>query len=345
VSQKPTPPTLEDVALAAGVSRATVSRVINNTRNVDPSLHAVVWDAVAATGYVPNKAARSLVTRRAGAVALIVSEGETRGADDPFISGFLGDPFFGRVVWGTLSVLSPAGLHLPVKLAGSAEARRRLIAELRQGEFDGALVISLHPRDPFPRQVIDAGVPTVLFGRPAESLPISFVDIAHQTAAQLAADVLLKRGCRSIATISGSLDMPAGQDRLVAFRSAMAQHGYAYVPSVEGTYTQVSGERAMERLLTEHPDVDGVYVANDLMAQGAVMVLRDHGRRVPLDVAVVGFDDSSAALASRPQLTTIRQPVEEMAAEMARMLLTQIGGGPRTNSVIFEPTLVTRDSA
>jgi DNA-binding LacI/PurR family transcriptional regulator len=339
-------PTLEDVALAAGVSRATVSRVINNTRNVDPALHTVVWEAVAATGYVPNKAARSLVTRRAGAIALVVSENETHTSDDPFVGRFLGDPFFGRVVWGTLSVLSPVGVHLPLKLAGNPEARTQFIGELRQGHFDGALVISLHPHDPLPRQLTEAGVPAVLFGRPAEPIPINYVDLAHQTAARLAADRLVQRGCRSIATISGSLDMPAGHDRLTAFRAAMAQHGYAYVPSIEGNYSQESGERAMERLLVEQPDVDGIFAANDLMAQGALMVLRDHGRRVPDDVAVVGFDDSIAALASRPQLTTVRQPVEEMAAEMARLLLAQIDQPERrTTSVIFEPTLVERQSA
>ena len=346
VTPAPRLPTLEDVALAAGVSRATVSRVINNTRNVDPALHTTVWEAVAATGYVPNKAARSLVTRRAGAVALVISEGESRTADDPFMGRFLGDPFFGRVVWGTLSVLSPAGLHLPLKLAGNDESRTQLIGELRQGHFDGALVISLHPQDPFPRQLTEANVPSVLFGRPAEPLPISYVDIDHATAARIAADTLLARGCRSIATISGSLDMPAGHDRLTAFRSAMAQRGYAYIPSIEGNYTQESGEKAMERLLVEHPEVDGLFVANDLMAQGALMILRDHGKRVPTDVAVVGFDDSSAALASRPPLTTVRQPVEEMAAEMARLLLAQIDAPEhRTTSVIFEPTLVERQSA
>ena len=339
-------PTLEDVALAAGVSRATVSRVINNIRNVDPAIHELVWEAVAATGYVPNKAARTLVTRRSGAVALVISEAETRTADDPFMGRFLGDPFFGRIVGGVLSVLSPLGVHLPLKLAGNTDDRNQLAGDLRQGQFDGALLISLHPHDPFPRQLIDAGVPVVLFGRPAEPIPISFVDVAHAAGAALAAERLAGRGCQHVATIAGSLDMPAGQDRLGAFRAAMARLGHAYVPSVEGGYTQSSGEAAMERLLAEYPEVDGIFVANDLMAQGALMVLRDHGKRVPDDVAVIGFDDSSAALASRPPLTTVRQPVEEMAAEMARMLLAQLDQpAGRARSVIFDPTLVERQSA
>ncbi|NED90946.1 substrate-binding domain-containing protein, partial [Streptomyces sp. SID11233] len=104
----------------------------------------------------------------------------------------------------------------------------------------------------------------------------------------------------------------------------MARHGQAWVPYAEGGFTFASGETAMRRLLDEHPDLDGVFAANDLMAQGACQVLREHGRRVPADVSVVGFDDSPAAVTAHPPLTTIRQPVEEMAAEMARLLHTHI---------------------
>jgi DNA-binding LacI/PurR family transcriptional regulator len=271
------------------------------------------------------------------AIALIVSGREHRPADDPF---------FGRLVGGVLSVLGPLGRPVPLELPGDADARAQLIAELKQGRFDGALAISLHPRDDFPRLLVEAGVPAVLFGRPAEPVPISFVDIDHQAAGKLAADRLVDHGCRCIATIAGSLAMPAGQDRLSAFRAAMANRGVAYVPCVEGHDSREGGERAMERLLDQVPAVDGVFVADDVMALGALLVLRARRRRVPADVIVVGYDDSSAALASRPPLTTIRQPVEEMAAAMARLLLAQLDGpDSRTRSVIFAPTLVQRLSA
>jgi DNA-binding LacI/PurR family transcriptional regulator len=139
--------------------------------------------------------------------------------------------------------------------------------------------------------------------------------------------------------------MPAGQERLAGFRDALARHGRPEVPSVEGDFTLESGERAMTQLLAEHPEVDGVFAANDLMAQGALLVLRDTGRAVPEEVAVIGFDDSSAALACRPPLTTIRQPLEDMAAEMARLLLAHIEQpGRPVSSVIFDPTLVVRKS-
>jgi DNA-binding LacI/PurR family transcriptional regulator len=340
-------PTLQDVARVAGVSRATVSRVINNVRNVDPDIHRAVSEAVAATGYVPNRAARSLVTGRAGSIALVVSELESREEDDPFMGRYLTDPFFGRVVGGLLSVLREAGVNLGLNLVASDHARRSLIADLRQARCDGVALISLHPHDPLPALLSDAGLPVVLFGRPPQGLSMAHVDLANAAGAAMAATRLLGRGCRRLVTVAGPLDQPAGVDRLDGFLTALAAAGVTDVPRVVSDFSQAGGGRAMEQLLREHPDLDGVFVASDLMAQGALPVLRDYGRRIPDDVAVVGFDDSSAAVASRPPLTTIRQPVEDMAAEMARLLLARVEAGASAASgpVMFEPTLVVRDSA
>jgi DNA-binding LacI/PurR family transcriptional regulator len=193
---------------------------------------------------------------------------------------------------------------------------------------------------------VRAGLAAVLFARPTPPVPISYVDVAHRAGAELAAGHLVARGCRRVATISGPLDVPASRDRLAGFRDAMARHGHAPVPNETGNFTHDSGEAAMVRLLAAAPEVDGVFVANDLMAQGALGVLHRAGRRVPADVAVVGFDDSSPARSCRPQLTTVRQPVEDMGAEMARLLLAHIEN-PATppRSVIFDPTLVIRESA
>ncbi|MFC9324592.1 LacI family DNA-binding transcriptional regulator [Kitasatospora sp. NPDC057015] len=337
--------TLEDVARVAGVSRATVSRVINGIRNVDPAIQESVRLAIASTGYVPNGAARSLVTRRAGALALVVS-GAGAEADGQAGTEVFTDPFFGRVVSGVFTALRPQGLHPVLMLADAPEAREQALAYLRQGNADGAMVVSTHAEDPLPALLLEAGVPTVLFGRPDSPLPISCVDLANRDGGRLAADHLHARGCRRVVTIAGPSDVRAARDRLAGFHDAMARHGLPYLPHAEADFTQAGGERAITRLLIEHPDVDGVFAANDLMAQGALAVLRDHGRRVPEDVAVVGFDDSSAATAGRPLLTTVRQPVEEMAAEMTRILLDHIARPERgATSVIFEPSLVVRQSA
>jgi DNA-binding LacI/PurR family transcriptional regulator len=338
-------PTLDDVAQVAGLSRSTVSRVINNTRNVDPALHEAVWRAVDETGYVPNRAARSLVTRKTGTIALVISDSDSH-ADDPFMSRLLGDPFFGRVVGGLMSVLRGAGVQLALQLVGSQEARKRLVGDLRQGQADGAVVISMHPADTLPGLMIEAGVAGVLIGRPSRSQPISYVDVANDAGAAIAAEHLVGSGRRRIAMITGPESVPASQDRVAGFRAAMARLGRAYFPTAAGNFTHDSGERAMHELLAEHPDLDGVFAANDLMAQGALGALREAGRSVPGDVAVVGFDDSVAATAARPALTTVRQPLEDMAAEAGRMLLARVDDPSLgAASVIFEPTLVRRQSA
>ncbi|MBP2704038.1 LacI family DNA-binding transcriptional regulator [Microbispora sp. RL4-1S] len=339
----PGSPTLEDVARVAGVSRATVSRVINGIRNVAPEIQEAVNRAVATVGYVPNRAARSLVTRRAGAVALVVSGA---GDERPSEARVFADPFFGRVAGGILGFLRPRAVHPVLMLAETPEARDEVIAFIRQGSADGALVVSAHGEDPLPGLLAAAGVPAVLWGRPARPVPISYVDLDQRLGAALAAGRLVERGRRRVATISGPPGLPASQDRLSGFREAMARSGHPYVPDAEGDFSVTGGESAMRRLIADHPGLDGVFAANDLMAEGALRALRDRGLRVPEDVAVVGFDDAPAAAQCLPPLTTVRQPMEEMAAEMARLLLAHVDDpGLEATSRVFRPTLVVRGSA
>ncbi|WP_170167270.1 LacI family DNA-binding transcriptional regulator [Actinoplanes xinjiangensis] len=333
-------PTMDQVAAAAGVSRATVSRVINNAASVAPGIRDAVQRAITQTGYVPNVAARSLVTRRSNSVALVISEPD-RPDDHSFLNRIFTDPYFGRVTAGATGALRPHDVHLVVVPTDSAD-HHQVVRYLRQGHVDGVLLISSSEHDPLPAQVHALGIPAVLSARPSGPLPVSYVDVDQRLGARLAAEHLLTRGCGRLATISGPLDIPAGAERLDGFRAAAG----TTVPTEIGDFTRVGGEAAAHRLLDEHPDLDGLFVASDLMAEGALRALQDRGRRVPDDVAVVGFDDSSAALECRPPLTTVRQPVEEMAAEMAQLLIAHIdtpGRSPR--SVIFQPTLVRRESA
>jgi len=333
-------PTLEDVARVAGVSRATASRVINGVPTVDPKMRAKVNAAVKKTGYQPNSAARSLVTRKTGSIALVIS-GSDGSAEQVF-----GDPFFGRVTGGVLKHLRTEGIHPTLVLADSDKARLEAVDYVRRGKADGALLVSTHADDTLPGLFVAAGLPAVLFARPGLPTPISFVDLAHEVGAALAAERLVARGCRQVVTIAGPADVPAAQDRLTGFRQAMARHGQPFVTVAYGNFTMESGEAAMTELLTAQPALDGVFAANDLMAAGALRVLREHGRSVPEEVAVIGFDDSAPANASRPRLTTIAQPIEDMAAEMSRMLLHQIANPTDPpNCTIFDPHLVPRESA
>ncbi|MFJ5775319.1 LacI family DNA-binding transcriptional regulator [Streptomyces sp. NPDC093094] len=334
-------PTLEDVAREAGVSRATVSRVVNGVRNVDPDIQEAVRRAIDRTGYTPNQAARSLVTRRSGVVALVFS-----AAGDAFAARVFADPFFGRIVDGALGFLRARDVQPVMLVAESEQARGQVVEYLRQGAADGAMVVSLEAYDPLPGLLVAAGVPTVLFGRPRRGLRTGFVDLDNAEGARLAAGHLLAVGRRRLATIGAPDSAPAARQRLDGFRAALAAAGVTEVPVAKGLFTEESGRRAMARLLREHPRLDGVFAANDLMARGACRYLREQGVSVPADIAVVGFDDSGLASEPGPSLTTVRQPVEEMAAAMARLLLERLRGTPGEGaSVMFDPVLVVRESA
>ncbi|MFD9704581.1 LacI family DNA-binding transcriptional regulator [Lentzea sp. NPDC059081] len=321
--------TLEEVARVAGVSRATASRVVNGAASVDESLRHAVEKAISTTGYLPNIAARSLVTRRADAIGLVLPD-ERR---------MLGDPHLASVVSGVTRVVRPLGVQLVLMMTGPG-TREQALSDLRCGRLDGVILVHTDPADPVPGQLIEAGLPVVLAGRPLKPMPITYVDVNQTAGAALAGRRLKELGRRRIATITGPQDTPAGQDRLLGF---LAEVPDAWV--VHGDFTRQSGVAAMEKLIALCPDVDGVFIASDLAANGAIPVLHRHGRKVPDDVAIVGFDDSTAALTCEPELTTVRQPIADMAAEMARQLLRQITEERASvTSVIFEPTLVVRDS-
>ena len=209
------------------------------------------------------------------------------------------------------------------------------------------LSISVAATDPLPRMLTEARVPVVLFGRPAETLAISYVDVAQDTGAAMAADHLVARGCQRVATICGPADTPAGADRLSGFREAMARHGRAYVPAVEGNFTHDGGESAMLALA---PTTIRISTASSSRTtswrrercSSCATPAGECPRTSPSSASTT----ACVALSTRPKLTTVRQPVEEMAAAMVRLLLTHIEDRARpVASVIFDPTLVIRDSA
>jgi DNA-binding LacI/PurR family transcriptional regulator len=332
------PRTIHEIAAVAGVSKSTVSRVLNDTPGVSPKARELVRSAIERTGYQPNRAARSLVTRATGSIGLVVSEAHAR---------IFSDPFFASMVRGATEVVRPLGIHLVLMLAEDQRARDQLLDYLRHGHVDGVLFVSTHAADPLPRILVAEKLPAVLSARPVTRLPISYVDVDSVAGAGLAVEHLLERGRRRIATLAGPQDMPAGQDRLRGWQEALAERGLPHGPDlvVYGDFDRGSGARAMEELLGRGVEFDGLFIASDLMALDAVPVLREHALRVPEDVAVVGFDDSVAATQVRPALTTIRQPVEEMAKALTRTLLDRIGDpdAPITSRV-FPPKLVRRES-
>ncbi|HEX5879015.1 MAG TPA: LacI family DNA-binding transcriptional regulator [Actinomycetota bacterium] len=333
------PPTLEQVAALAGVSRATVSRVVNGSPKVSPVVRAQVERAVAKLGYVPNRAARSLVTRRADSIALVVSEPHAR---------FLSEPFFAGMVRGVSAALAETGVQLVLLIAHDPPDRGRLERYVVGGHVDGVLLASLHGDDPLPGILDRAGVPAVLVGRPPGPTPATYVDADNRGGARKAVDHLVARGRRTIATISGPLDMAVGLDRLDGWRDGLAAAGLDGAGDLveAGDFTEEGGAAAMGRLLARPGrPVDAVFAASDLMAAGALRALRAAGRRVPDDVAVVGFEDSVVARYAQPPLTTVRQPIEEMGRQATRLLLARAAGEPTGMHLILDVELVVRASA
>ena len=335
----PVAPTLEEVAKLAGVSRATASRVFTASPRVSTRAKRAVERAAQKLSYVPNRAARSLVTGRTDSVGLVIPEP----------TAFLfGDPFFPRLVRGISEVLSRRQLQLVLLAPQSAADEARLEGYLSAGHVDGVLMVSFHGADPLPERLQRRGMPVVLGGRPRGNGTVPYVDVDNLGGARMAVEHLLATGRKRIATISGPLDMGAGVDRLVGYRDAIRQGGREVDGSYEqaGDFGQESGAIAMQALLARHPDLDAVFCASDVMAAGALGVLRQHGRRIPEDTAIVGFDDSSLATSMVPPLSSVRQPIEEMGREMAGLLLSTIDmGGSGGKRVILATELVVRASS
>jgi DNA-binding LacI/PurR family transcriptional regulator len=331
--------TLEQVATLAGVSRATASRVVNRSPKVSDEVRRSVEAAIDRLGYVPNRAARSLVTRRSDSVGVVITEPSGR---------LFEDPYFPRLLRGISAELAASDLQLVLLMPGSRHETEQVENYLAAGHVDGALLVSLHGDDPLPGRLAARGIPIVVGGRPPATALVSYVDVDNRQGARSAVEHLVLAGRRHIATITGPADMAVGQDRLAGYREAIAGAGFARDDELiaGGDFSQEGGARAMRELIARRPDLDALFAASDLMAAGALQALREAGRRVPQDVAVVGYDDSQIAAMTDPPLTSVWQPIEEMGAEMSRLLVavaSRPAAAPR--QVILATRLIGRASS
>ncbi|GGL06848.1 hypothetical protein Sme01_67230 [Sphaerisporangium melleum] len=326
-------PTLEEVAARAGVSRSTVSRVINGQATVSPQFRETVMHVVNELGYVPNSAARTLVTQRTDTIGLVVP-GTPGGADDPA---------FAAVVQAAGHALEAAGKRVMLMLGGSPGSRFRVEEQAVAGHLDGVVIVATAGADPLLSALARTGVPMVALGRPAAPPAVPYVAGDDVGGARAAVDHLLAQGRRRVAMICGPVDSTAARDRLAGYREALREAGRRSVIAT-GDLTRASGAQAMRELLEDDPGLDAVFAAGDLMAAGALSVLHEAGRRVPDEVAVVGFDDLEAASYTVPPLTTVRMPAADQARTAVRLLLRNLDGGP-ASSVILPAELIVRRSA
>jgi LacI family transcriptional regulator len=329
--------TLEQIARLSGVSRSTVSRVVNDHPNVKPEVRQRVMEVIAETGYHPDPAARSLAIRRSGIIGLVISRA---------VQSLFTDPYYPRLMQGIAQACNAHDYTLSLFLFHTEDEEQKLYPRvLRTQLVDGVIVIGSQVDDPLIPQLIKNQVPFVMVGRANDMAKVSFVDADNAIGAYTAANHLIRLGCQRIATITGPLNTTVGLDRRQGYLDALNDRGRSIDTRllVEGDFTESGGYIAMQRLMPHRPDA--VFVASDTMAFGALRALREAGLSVPDNVALVGFDDLPTAAFSDPPLTTIRQPIRRVGAQAVETLIDILTDDPEpARRITMTTQLVIRSS-
>jgi LacI family transcriptional regulator len=328
--------TIRQIAKLAGVSRSTVSRVINDHPNVSPETREQVLQIVAETGFRPDPIARSLSSRRAGIIGLVIPLA---------IQSLFADPFFARLMQGISQGCNLYDYILSLFLLHTLEEEAKLYPRIsRRQLLDGVIVTATRNGDPLIPQLLVNRVPFVLHGR-HEDPRVSFVEVDNVAGAYSAVTHLVRLGRRRIALITGPSGSLAAEDRKRGYLNALLERRVPVDEGliIHGDFTATSGYQAMQCLLPHEPDA--VFVVSDSMALGALRALREAGKRVPDEVAVVGFDDMPQAATADPPLTTIRQPIQQTGVLAVEMLIDILENGADPPRRIILPTeLVIRAS-
>lgn len=326
--------TIVDVARAAGVSTATVSRVLNNHPQVDPQLVATVTKAVKDLEYRPSRVARRLRTRQSQVWALIISD--------------IRNPFFTDMVRGVEDVAYAAGYSLVLCNADEDPAKEASYLELAIAEHVGGVIFTPAGSNSDLSRLAARSIPVVLADRDIEGQGADVVMVDNAAGARAAVEHLLEGGYRRIACITGRLSITTAADRLAGYRAALEGAGLRVDPDLVrcGEFREAGGRQSMEELLTLSPRPDAVFVCNNLMTIGALHAITEAGLAIPAEIAVIGFDDMSWATLMRPRLTAVAQPTYDLGKETSRLLLDRIDGYTgAARRVTLAPVLRIRDSA
>jgi LacI family transcriptional regulator len=329
------PLTLEDIARLSGVSRSTVSRVINEDVRVKEETRRKVKSVLNSYNFQPNLAARGLASGRTNIIGVVIPAS---------VSTVFTDPYFPLLIQGISTVCNARDYSVMLWLSESEYEGRMVSRILHNGLVDGIVVASIPMSDPIVNSLVESKMPFVLIGR-HPTLDVNYLDVDNMQAARKITLHLIRIGYKRIATITGPLTMVAGYDRYQGYVKALQDSGYPVRPElvVEGNYTEEGGYLGMQRLIKYRPDA--VFAASDVMAYGAMRALREANLRIPEDVAVVGYDDIPNSAKSTPSLTTIRQPILQMGSKAVDMLIDIISNGTKTtHKVTLDTELVVRDS-
>jgi DNA-binding LacI/PurR family transcriptional regulator len=301
--------------------------------NVAEDLAARVHEAAGELGYTTNPAARALRRGRAGAVAIIVPASDLEGQTGPFVTA---------PIRAATRVLFNAAIQ-PVLLLDEGRDADRLVRHLSAGHVDAAVAILLYESSNLDQAFENVPIPIVYVGRPsgADTSDRWFVEADQVGGGRQAAHALLSAGRRRLGVLTAPRDYVPGRERLQGFQEECHDWGVPPGPHSGGVYEVETGIRATHRLLQRDPEIDGIFATSDLLAIGALRALASTGRRVPDDVAVVGFDDTVVAATTDPPLTSVRQPFDELGTRAARLALDQLSGKHTEPHRELVPTTVT----
>jgi LacI family transcriptional regulator len=329
--------TLEDIARLAGVSRSTVSRVVNHHPNVRDTVRKRVQEVIQTTGYHPNAAARTLASQRSSMIGLVLPRS---------VSSFFSDPYFPRLTQGIAQACNQFDYTLALFLVGTKEDEEKIFPRVsRNGLLDGLLVQSGQLGEVLIDRLVSTGIPLVIIGRPFQANDVSYIDVDNVNAANNAVSHLIRVGYKRIGMISGAANSTVSLDRKEGYKRAMLERGRDVDETLiaEGDFSEASGYYAMQQLLPAAPDA--IFAASDLMAIGAMRAVREAGLNIPEDIAFVGFDDLPLATIPTPTLTTVRQPIYQFGMQSVEILIDLIENGlmpPR--HFIMDTELIIRES-
>ncbi len=324
--------TIREVSRLAGVSNATVSRVLNGTVPVSPEVTKRVLDAVRQLGYRPNAFARALVTNRSGGLGMAVND--------------VASPYFGLVIRGVEAAAEDAGMHLLISSGHADAAKERAALEFLADRRSDALIAHIEGlADEELLPYLQQETPLVVVGRRIPGYEERSVYLDNEAGGYMATSHLLEQGHRHIAHVTGPYRFPDSRARRLGFERAMQEAGLRPDPELilEADFEEEGGYLAMQQLLGRAPQLTAVFMGNDQMAAGAFIALREAGLSIPDDVSVVGYDDVSLGRYLYPTLTTIRQPLEAMGRAAVRAVLALLNGEEGVTNR-FEPELIVRQS-